>query len=178
MNSKWDNRFMDLSRHVAQWSKDPSTKCGAVIVNENNKVLGFGFNGFASGTDDSPERYADRESKYTGVIHCEENAILNSSVPLYGTSIYLMAMSCDRCAARVIQVGIQDVVVPHPTEDPFFYRDDWRGSFERSAEQFAQAGVGLHILESTGFDARDLMGPLHPYWEGKSHEHFEQFDRR
>jgi deoxycytidylate deaminase len=27
--SKWDNRFLELARHVAQWSKDPSTRTGA-----------------------------------------------------------------------------------------------------------------------------------------------------
>jgi dCMP deaminase len=30
----WDKRFLDLAEHVAQWSKDPRTKVGAVIVDE------------------------------------------------------------------------------------------------------------------------------------------------
>jgi len=26
--AKWDARYIELARHVAQWSKDPSTKAG------------------------------------------------------------------------------------------------------------------------------------------------------
>ena len=29
MSEKWDERFIDLARHISQWSKDPSTKVGA-----------------------------------------------------------------------------------------------------------------------------------------------------
>lgn len=162
-NDKWDVRFLELARHVAQWSKDPSSKCGAVIVDENKKVLGLGFNGFARWTDDSPERYKDRDYKLDNVIHCEENAILNSFTPLMGTSIYLTGMTCSRCTARMIQVGIQTVIVPCKEEDAFFYRSDWQGSFDRAASQLADAKVALHILKPTGFDPTVLMGPEHPY---------------
>ena len=29
---KWNVRFLDLARFIAAWSKDPSTKVGAVLV--------------------------------------------------------------------------------------------------------------------------------------------------
>lgn len=29
---KWDQRFLELAKVVSTWSKDPSTKTGAVIV--------------------------------------------------------------------------------------------------------------------------------------------------
>ena len=25
MSSKWDERFIDLAKHISQWSKDPSS---------------------------------------------------------------------------------------------------------------------------------------------------------
>jgi dCMP deaminase len=162
MNDKWDVRFVELARHVAQWSKDPSTKCGAVIVDRHKKVLGMGFNGFAAATDDSPERYADKDAKYSGVIHSEENAILNSFTPLYDTEIYLSGMACDRCTSRLIQVGITKVVIPCKEEDPFSYRDDWEDSMNRAAAQFKSAGVWLRPLKPTGFDVTKLMGSKHP----------------
>ena len=182
MNDKWDVRFLELARHVAQWSKDPSSKCGAVVVDELRRVVSIGFNGFARGTDDSPELYNDRDYKLENVIHCEENAIISAGEPLHGMSMYLTGAGCSRCTARVIQAGIDTVIIPCKEEDAFMYRPNgdlgWEKSFEMAAKQLQDAKVALHMLEPTGFDARNLMGPLHPYWNMQSHEYFQQFDRR
>lgn len=32
MHSKWDKRFWELAKFVAEWSKDPNAKIGAVIT--------------------------------------------------------------------------------------------------------------------------------------------------
>lgn len=179
MNDKWDVRFLELARHVAQWSKDPSTKCGAIIVDETKRVVSMGFNGFARGTDDSPEKYADREYKLENVIHCEENAILQAGEDLHGYSLYITGMSCSRCAARVIQSGIQTVVVPCKQEDAFFYRNHWHESFVRSGEQFECARVSVHEMEGTDYDCRSLMGVEHPYWQSQERHaaYFHRFER-
>src|SRR3989344_2191240 len=73
---KWDRRFLALAEHVAQWSKDPSTKTGAVIVDPNNRVVSLGYNGFPRGVNDLPERLSNRELKYKIIVHCERNALL------------------------------------------------------------------------------------------------------
>ena len=44
--TNWDKRFMDLSKMVATWSKDKSTGVGAVIVNDEKKIVSVGYNGF------------------------------------------------------------------------------------------------------------------------------------
>jgi deoxycytidylate deaminase len=66
---KWDRRYLELAQFVSGWSKDPSTKTGAVVVDEDG-VVSVGFNGFAPGVNDAPERYANRELKYKMVVHC------------------------------------------------------------------------------------------------------------
>jgi len=71
--SKWDSRFMDLARLVASWSKDPSTQVGAVIVDQDKRIVSTGFNGFPRCVNDSP---VDREVKLLRTIHAEENALL------------------------------------------------------------------------------------------------------
>ena len=76
--TKWDLRFLKLAHHVGQWSKDPSTKVGAVIVDAQRRVLGIGYNGFPRGVDDSPGRYHDRPTKLDMVVHAETNAIMNA----------------------------------------------------------------------------------------------------
>jgi dCMP deaminase len=50
--SKWAQRFIQMAEHVSQWSKDPSTRCGAVIVGDDNEVLATGYNGFPRGVEE------------------------------------------------------------------------------------------------------------------------------
>ena len=42
----WDTYFMAVSFLSAQRSKDPNTQVGACIVDENNCIIGIGYNGF------------------------------------------------------------------------------------------------------------------------------------
>ena len=37
--TNWDKRFIDLARHFASWSKDRSTGVGAVIVDDEKRIL-------------------------------------------------------------------------------------------------------------------------------------------
>ena len=44
-NISWDEYFMGMAVLSALRSKDPSTQVGAVIVNDENKVVSIGYNG-------------------------------------------------------------------------------------------------------------------------------------
>lgn len=137
---KWDLRFLRLAEHVASWSKDPSTKCGAVIVRPDFSVVSLGYNGFPRGCDDAPRLYGNREEKYQRVIHAEVNAVLQARCDLSGCILYSwpagLAPTCDRCATVVIQAGITRVV--HGFVDNEFTR---RWSPERSLQLYREAGV-------------------------------------
>ena len=50
MDRKWDFRFLELAWVISQWSKDASTKVGAVIADSNQRIVSTGFNGFARGS--------------------------------------------------------------------------------------------------------------------------------
>jgi dCMP deaminase len=109
----WHQRFLSLAREISTWSKDPSTQCGAVIVRPDRTILSLGFNGFPRGMDDDPKLYADREEKYRRVIHAEINAILCAAGSLEGCTLYTYPIPpCERCAAHILQTGIQAVVTP------------------------------------------------------------------
>jgi len=73
---RWHKRFLEMAKLISTWSKDPSTQCGAVIIDAKKRVISMGFNGFPSGTSDDPDLYQNREKKYKRVIHAEKNAIL------------------------------------------------------------------------------------------------------
>ena len=56
MSDKWDKRFLDLAKHISDWSKDPSTKVGCIVVGEDREIRSTGFNGFPRGIEDKQER--------------------------------------------------------------------------------------------------------------------------
>ena len=113
--NKWDERYMAMAKEVAQWSKDPNTKVGAVAVGEKGQILSQGYNGFPRGIKDSPQRLNDRQTKYEFVVHAEMNVIYNatySGVSLDGAKLYVYGLPvCSECAKGIIQVGIKEVYV-------------------------------------------------------------------
>ena len=48
----WDEYFMGIALLSARRSKDPSTQVGACIVNNRNKIMSVGYNGFPLGCSD------------------------------------------------------------------------------------------------------------------------------
>jgi deoxycytidylate deaminase len=56
-----------MAQLVATWSRDPSTKVGAVIVTPENVVVSVGYNGFAQRMPDVKSHYTDREAKYSRI---------------------------------------------------------------------------------------------------------------
>jgi dCMP deaminase len=142
--AKWDQRFMAQANLIASWSKDPSTKCGAVIVNNLKQVLGQGFNGFPREVSDDPERYADRPTKYAMIVHCEANAILNARQDVSGCTLYTTKFPCSGCTKLIIQAGIALVVCPEPDVN------DWVDDARVSWRMFQEANVDVR-------DVRELL---------------------
>lgn len=147
---KWDIRYLEMARLVSTWSKDPSTQTGAVVVRPDNSVASVGYNGFPRGIEDTPERYADRETKYSYIVHCEMNAVLSAHTTVRGDTLYTWPFfSCDRCAMHMIQAGISRVVAPSCPPDK---QDRWSAILEDSKKRFREAGVEVveipyHIFE-------------------------------
>ena len=85
---KWDLRFLEMARNAASWSKDPSTKVGAIIVDDDKRVISVGYNGFPKGVRDD-ERLDDRQEKYKIIVHAERNALLFANTNVKNYHIYL-----------------------------------------------------------------------------------------
>jgi len=139
---KWDERFLELASVIATWSKDPSTRVGAIIVQPRNKIIGTGFNGFARGMRDDAELYENREIKYSKVIHAEINSLLNAAQPVEGCTLYTTLPCCDRCAVHMIHVGIKRFVFYGPTA-----AQKARWNFDKTFEYFKEAGVEYLAVE-------------------------------
>ena len=80
----WDEYFMGVALLAARRSKDPSTQVGACIVDDDNRILSTGYNGFPYGCSDEEYPWAregdSNDTKYPYVVHAELNAILNNRV--------------------------------------------------------------------------------------------------
>lgn len=140
ISESWRNKFIQLAKTTASWSKDPSTKVGCVVFDSRNRVRTLGYNGFPVGVADMEERLNDRPTKYQYVVHAEANAIANAArtgVSVEGCTLLVTALHpCGDCAKLIIQSGIARVCAPLPDVD-----GRWADSFEIAATMFREAGV-------------------------------------
>lgn len=111
----WDEYFMGIALLSAMRSKDPNTKVGACIVDNDNKVVSIGYNGMPRKIDESKISWNKGEgldSKYLYVCHAEFNAILNTrnGSSLKGCTLFVTLFPCNECTKAIIQTGIKEVV--------------------------------------------------------------------
>ena len=110
----WDEYFMGIAILSSERSKDPSTRVGACIVNEENKILSMGYNGAPTGLSDDEmpwERVGENlKTKYPYVCHSELNAILNCPTSVKNAKVYVTLFPCNECAKAIIQAGIKEVI--------------------------------------------------------------------
>ena len=114
-NISWYEYFMGIASLSALRSKDPNTKVGACIVDDDNKVVSIGYNGMPKGVDESQLSWNKGEgldSKYLYVCHAEFNAILNTrnGSALKGCRLYVTLFPCNECAKACVQVGIKEII--------------------------------------------------------------------
>lgn len=144
---EWHKRYLKLAYEVASWSKDPSKQIGAVAVGSKGQVLAQGYNGFPRGIRHSSKRLNDRDLKYKYVVHAEMNLIYNASyngTSLDGSTVYVTGLPvCSECAKGLIQVGVQQVIMPAMNDVP----ETWKTSFEFTKELFEEASVTYQFID-------------------------------
>ena len=147
-NVKWDKRYLDLSAEISKWSKDPSTKVGAITVGSKGQILSQGYNGFPRGIKDTGSRLNNREKKYSYTVHAEQNAIYNATyngVSLDGATMYIHGLPvCSECAKGIIQVGIKRVVMTAGN-----YPERWVQSFKQTSALFDEVGIVWELIKRT-----------------------------
>lgn len=135
-------RYMGLARHMATWSKDPSTKVGCVVVGRSPKKISLGYNGFPTGIADTEDRLSDKDVKYRLTQHAERNALDNAEFDVQGCTLVTTLHPCIECAKSIVSRGIRTVVTtPMPIREP------WKQSAEFAAELFKEAGVEVVVVE-------------------------------
>lgn len=132
----WNRYYMTLAEAVAQKSKDPHTKVGSVVIDQDMRVVSTGYNGFPSGFADTPERW-ERPTKYKYVVHAEMNAILYARRDLRGCLLYTTLMPCTQCLKLIAAAGINIVV----------YKNELRLPEDQSASAVLAKEFGIYAMK-------------------------------
>lgn len=163
--TNWDKRFMDLALHVAQWSKYPGRKVGAVIVDDRRTVVSIGYNGLVRGSNDEDTSKYEKTVKYFWSEHAERNAIYNAARQLIGTTtIYSTLFPCADCARAIIQCGIRKIISPEPNWDD----EGFAASFKVSYSMMKECGIEVIFYKekrecSTCLYSNQLYCPSFPF---------------
>lgn len=148
LNDKWAGRMLKMAKEVSSWSKDDSTKVGAVITTTEGSPVSWGFNGMPRGIDDTvPERHV-RPYKYKWMAHAERNAMdLAPKGDLSDCVMFVTFSPCTNCAQSIIQRGIKTLVVDDMnTADKMPER--WQEDMIVAVEMLEEAGVKIIAAKS------------------------------
>lgn len=150
--NSWVGRFIGLAEHVATWSKDPSTKVGAVTIDPHTKIVtGLGFNGFPRGIEDDQERLENREMKYKIVVHAEMNAVLNANNNVRGNYMFTTLPPCHDCTKFLIQAGIVRIYTNKNIPDR------WMESFNLSKAMLKEARIPIYLWDNEKLMVSDIL---------------------
>ena len=93
MRPSWTDYFLGLAKVISQRSHDIHTQHGCVITDQNNRILGVGYNGFPRGLKDS-DLPTSRPEKYSWMVHSERNALSNCVVRPDDGIAYVTGQCC------------------------------------------------------------------------------------
>lgn len=148
-------KYLTIAEAVAGLSKDPSTKVGAVALDEGYGIVCMGYNGFPRGVHDTRERLENRDEKYPRTVHAESNVVAQAAkkgVSLEGTTLVVTFFPCSSCAALLIQAGIKTIISPPPDNER------WQKSNELALEMLTEAGV--EVVHTTKENNSYTIKPL------------------
>lgn len=147
MDNKWNRRFLKLAHEIASWSKDESSKVGAVILDEDRKPKSFGYNGPPRNIDDNKPHRRIRPAKYFYFEHAERNAIYNAESSLSRCTLYVTHYPCADCARGIIQNEITKVVVDAKNGENGELFNRMPDNYGASKEMLEEAGIQVIEVE-------------------------------
>ena len=127
--------FNELVWFRDTYSRDPSTKVGAAILDHSNSLWALAINDYPHyidrpACDDLPE---NRSVKLDNTDHAELNSIREANfngVPLDGKIMLTTLFPCNGCMREIKFAGITDVIAPNEEDAERLQR--WVESFERA----------------------------------------------
>jgi dCMP deaminase len=135
-------------------SQDPSTQNGAVLA-WSDKIIGRGYNRFACGVVQTPERLADRSQKYPRTAHAEENAIWDAVRNGHGdlldeATLYVAWYACEKCAVAILESGVRRVVGHRQHPGVLTLHSKWASLVEVGLDMLREGGVDCRYYDDQG----------------------------
>lgn len=134
-----EKKLLALAKRVSEDSPDRSRKVGAVMVNDDLKIVTFGCNTLPDGVEHADE-FLVRPAKYDWTEHAERNAIYAAAREGHATggcTMILPWFPCIECARAMVQAGVTRVIATYPdVDDP-----TWGEGFKVGLRMFAKKGI-------------------------------------
>lgn len=117
----WHNYFMNLAKLAAERGTCDRANVGAVIVNNENRIVATGYNGsVGSKTPHCDEvGHVMRDDHCIATQHAEINCLCycaKEGIAVKNSSIYVTHFPCVNCTKAIIQAGICKI----------YYKNDYR----------------------------------------------------
>lgn len=141
MIDKWDERFMRMAIEVRGWVKGPDLGVGAIVVSPDKRQFSAGYSGLPRGMIDENYDLADPGLKDLYMMHAEQNALLNAPCSVEGWTLYCTKCMCTKCAAAMLQAGINRVVTYSPDIE-----SRWCRQQELAVEMLKDAGKKVEMF--------------------------------
>lgn len=109
----WEEYAIRIAEVVSLRSEDLYVKVGACILDEENRILGVGYNGLVKGKNVNPDFWSDRDARRKFMIHAEANALLNVKRN-QATTLACTLLPCSSCATLIAAYGIKKVIYKEP----------------------------------------------------------------
>ena len=146
MNHHKAHKYLGLAIAASLFSKDQSTKVGALIVGPAGEVRGTGYNGAPRGSEADEANRMQRPEKYFWIEHAERNSIYNAArcgTPTDGCSMIVTHPPCMDCARAIVQAGIKEVIWSHPSPE---FEARWVEHKDRVTWLFFECGVKWEVI--------------------------------
>lgn len=155
MKPTWTDYFLGIAKVVSQRSHDIHTQHGCVITDQNNRILGVGYNGFPKGMDDNLLP-TERPEKYHWMIHAERNALSNCVIRPDNGIAYVTGQSCNDCIMALFQEGVNEVymIQSHGT---VLFDSDAKKRFDTFIKM---SKMKIHYIEPNFSWLKNLCGVL------------------
>jgi dCMP deaminase len=136
-------RWLAAAREVAQQSTHPNNKVGAILVSRKGRRIASAANGLAPGVHPHEDRHQDGNK--SNWYECAEALTIAKAAKKGGASgstLYVTATPCSRCAGLIVAAGIKEVVIPN--EDVHItFKQKWQDSMGIGLMKLQEAGVTL-----------------------------------
>lgn len=115
MRPSWDRYFMNLAQVIATRATCDRKLVGAVIVDDQRRIVSCGYNGSPAGMDHCDDvghelKDIDGRASCIRTLHAESNALDDAGRRAFHGTIYVTVIPCYDCAKRIIQHKITRVV--------------------------------------------------------------------